>query len=484
MEGSDMALGKNLMVVITAMVLVAAGVLGALVLMNPTPEDTSISVSITNPSNGATLSGTVNVTASVTSVKTVSFATLWMDGALLGNTSSGPFYWSVNTTHYAEGQHLLKVMAQNSAEKQAHVEATVTINNGGTTIGILSPTNQTKVESNITIDTQVVSPRSISFVTCAIDGAMVSNVSSAPYSFEIDTRAYQNGDHNITVAVMDEIGLKGRSQVTVFFDNPFNLTDGRGKVIHFDTTPERIISLGSSFTEILYSIDADPGVVGVDNSSTYPAAASSKVQVGGSSSPNLEVITSLNPDCIIVWSYNTNLMANLEAASYKVVGYYPKNIAMIESVIVSLGNLTGKNPQATSLVSSMEQRIQAVSAKIANISMELRPLVYYEQANTKSVGAGTIGNEIITLAGGRNIYANVSGNPLYSSEYIVHANPDFIIVDNASTSSNADIGARSGWGAINAVQDDHIYRINSRMMSITPRLVDAIEQMVEWFYPT
>ena len=114
--------------------------------------------------------------------------------------------------------------------------------------------------------------------------------------------------------------------------------------------------------------------------------------------------------------------------------------------------------------------------------------MYYEQSNGKSVGFGSLGNEIITRAGGMNIYWNSSvTNPTFNSEYIRHANPDIIIVDNASATTNADIAARSGWDTISAIQDfepDHIYRINARMMSITPRVVDAIEQMMEWFYPT
>jgi iron complex transport system substrate-binding protein len=171
-------------------------------------------------------------------------------------------------------------------------------------------------------------------------------------------------------------------------------------------------------------------------------------------------------------------------SGYKIVGYYPKNIAMIEQAIISIGNLTGKNPQATDLVADMEARMKVVTDRVANMSNGSGPLVYYEQANGKSVGKNTIGNEIITLAGGRNIYRNVTGNPLYSSEFITDANPDFIIVDNASTSSNAEIALRSGWDSINAVHNGHIYRINSRMMSITPRVVDAIEEMAAWFYPT
>jgi ABC-type Fe3+-hydroxamate transport system substrate-binding protein len=68
-------------------------------------------------------------------------------------------------------------------------------------------------------------------------------------------------------------------------------------------------------------------------------------------------------------------------------------------------------------------------------------------------------------------------------EYPRDANPDFIIIDNASVTTNEEIAARAGWDSINAVQNGHIYRINARMMSITPRIVDAIEQMMEWFYP-
>jgi iron complex transport system substrate-binding protein len=481
-----MAIGRNLMIAITAMVLLSAGILGALVLMNPTPEDTSISVSISSPFNGATVTGVLNVSATVSSVKAVSQATLWMDGKTLGNKSSGPFYWLINSTHYEEGQHILNISALNAAGKMAGDQVTITVNNGGTTVGILSPNNQTKVNGTITVSPQVVTPRGISFVSCIMDGIEIGNLSEAPFSFEIDTTGYLNGNHDIAVLVEDEIGMKGMAEVTPFFDNPFTIVDDRGKAVTFDSTPQRIICLGSSFTEIVYGVGADHQLIGVDNSSTFPAAASTKVQVGQPSTPSMELIRELQPDCIIIWSYSYNsvLIATLEANPYKVVGYAPKSVATIEKTIVSIGNLTGRNPQAVSMVAGMEMRIQKVTEKVANYTMGQRPLVYYEQANTKSVGAGTIGNEIITLAGGRNIYANVTGNPTLNLEAVRLANPNIIIVDNASSTTNTMIAERSGWSNIDAIQQNHIYRINARMMSITPRLVDAIEQMVEWFYPT
>jgi len=484
-----MASGKYLMAVIMVMVLVTAGVLGALVLMEPTNEDTRIFASFASPSDGSTVTGLINVTANITSKSAISYALLKMDGVELGNKSMSPFFWNLNTTHYYEGQHTLNVTAFNVAHKHMGAQITLVINNGNTTVAITSPSNQSKATGMMEVVSQVVSPRTISYITCAIDGIEVGNVSSAPYSFDFNTTTRLNGNHNVSVSVMDEIGQKGHAQVTVFFDNPFDMPWGYGNVTHFNSTPERIISLGSSFTEIIYAIGADQQLIGVDTSSNYPVAALSKNIVGTSSNPTREVVADLHPDCIIVWSYNMNFNLIVElSSSYKVVGYYPKNIADCEKVIISIGNLTGRNPQAIALVNSMEARLNAVADRIANVPLDQRPLVYYEQANGKSVGTGSLGNEIITRAGGMNIYWNATSiNPAYNSEFIRHANPDIIIIDNASTTSNADIAARSGWGSIDAIQQfepDHIYRINARMMSITPRMVDAIEQMMEWFYPT
>jgi iron complex transport system substrate-binding protein len=211
----------------------------------------------------------------------------------------------------------------------------------------------------------------------------------------------------------------------------------------------------------------------------------SKNIVGTSSNPTREILRDLQPDCIIVWSYNKNLIADLEGRLFKVVGFYPRNIADCEWVIHSIGNLTGRISQATSLVSSMEARLAIVADRIANIPVDQRPLVYYEQKNGNSVGKGSLGNDIITLAGGMNIYWNsTKPNPTFSLEFPRDANPDFIIVDNASADNNTEIASRAGWNSITAVQENHIYRINARMWSTTPRVVDAIEQLVEWFYPT
>ena len=59
-------------------------------------------------------------------------------------------------------------------------------------------------------------------------------------------------------------------------------TDGLGRTITLTGTPERIISLAPSNTEILYAIGAGDQVVGRDEFSNYPEEALAVPTVGGS----------------------------------------------------------------------------------------------------------------------------------------------------------------------------------------------------------
>lgn len=482
--GMQLAMGKQLMVAITAIVLVSVGVLGALVIMSPAPEDVNISAIISAPNDGATITGVVNVTANITTKSAVSYAILKLDGVELGNRSQAPFYWHVNSTHYAEGQHILNLTAFNAAKKQAGDQITVTVNNGGTTASITSPTNGSKVAGQITIVPQMVSPRDITYVTFALDGVQIGNQTSTPYSQALNTSAYFNGNHTIAIRAVDSIGMHGQAQVTVWFDNPFTIRDERGKNITFASTPTRIVSLGSSFTEVLFAIEAQGQVVGVDSSSNYPAAALNKTNVGSFYTLNKEMVVAQNPDCIITWAWAMATIESLESSGYKVVAYNPASVNGVMKVVSSIGNLTGHRPEAGKLVQNMTERITQVTERVKSISESAKVKVYFELRSTKSVGPGSIANEMIALAGGINIYANSTIRyPIFNSEYIIGANPDIIVIENQSTKTTPQIESTPGWSAITAVQDHCVFRINGEQVSATPRLVIAIEQMVEWFYP-
>jgi hypothetical protein len=100
---------------------------GVTVANDTTPPVTAL----TAPAAGATVSGTVSVTASATDASGVTRVELWLDGALLGTDTTSPYAWSWNTTTAANGSHSLQTRAYdaagNSGVSTAHA---VTVSNG------------------------------------------------------------------------------------------------------------------------------------------------------------------------------------------------------------------------------------------------------------------------------------------------------------------------------------------------------------------
>ncbi len=261
------------------------------------------------------------------------------------------------------------------------------------------------------------------------------------------------------------------------------IKDDRGKDVNITKYPQRIVSLGTSFTEILFAIGADGQVVGVDKTSTYPAGALSKTNVGSFYTLNAENVTALEPDCVITWTFATSTISTLEGLGFPVIAYNPTSISDTMRVIKSIGNATGKSNAANDVVDLMQQRIDGITDKVAGISQENKLKVYFELRNSKTAGPGALADELISMAGGVNIYGNnASKYPQPSLEFIVDSNPGVIIVENQSSKTNADIASWIGSG-VSAVDQEKIYRIDGALVTACPRVVDALEMFVQWLYP-
>jgi len=78
------------------------------------PDTTAPVTSITAPADGATLSGTVSVTASATDNVGVTSVDFYLDGVLQATDTTSPYAWSWNTTG-ADGVHTLTSVAHDAA---------------------------------------------------------------------------------------------------------------------------------------------------------------------------------------------------------------------------------------------------------------------------------------------------------------------------------------------------------------------------------
>lgn len=95
-------------------------------------DTTAPTTSITAPANGATVSGTTNVTANASDNVGVSKVEFWLDGALASTDTLSPYAWSWNTTTATNASHTLVSKAYDAANNVGTSSTiTVTVNNGG-----------------------------------------------------------------------------------------------------------------------------------------------------------------------------------------------------------------------------------------------------------------------------------------------------------------------------------------------------------------
>src|SRR5947209_8187231 len=99
----------------------------------PPPDTTPPTVSITSPANGATVSGTITVTANAADNVGVAGVQFRVDGANVGaEDSAAPYSASFNTTAVANGSHTLSAVARDAAgNRTTSAGVTVSVSNGG-----------------------------------------------------------------------------------------------------------------------------------------------------------------------------------------------------------------------------------------------------------------------------------------------------------------------------------------------------------------
>jgi iron complex transport system substrate-binding protein len=277
-----------------------------------------------------------------------------------------------------------------------------------------------------------------------------------------------------------------------------NLVDDKGYTTSLTAYPEKIISVAPSCTETLFAIGAGDKVVAVTDYCNYPydfsawIAEGNITSVGDFTTPNMEVITALNPDLILAsGGVQTDSVDNLRERGYKVLVLDPTTVDGILNNIELVGNATGNRDEATDLINDITSRINAVSEVVADADKpKVYYEVYYEITSSWTIGGEAWQSELIEKAGGTNIFEDQALDYYqYQVEALITRNPDVIVLpaEGMGTGTQAGIDAvkaRPAWDTTNAVQNDQIYQIDSDIIERSgPRIAEATEQLAEFFHP-
>ena len=115
-------------------------------------DTTPPSVSVTAPAGGATVSGTVPVTASASDNVAVASVEFWVDGAKEATDTSAPYSYNWDTTQVLGGPHTILVKAFDPSNNSASTSAGVTVSNSPCVTSSASWQNMAMLSPNGTFD--------------------------------------------------------------------------------------------------------------------------------------------------------------------------------------------------------------------------------------------------------------------------------------------------------------------------------------------
>lgn len=262
------------------------------------------------------------------------------------------------------------------------------------------------------------------------------------------------------------------------------VTDMAGREITLDAPATKVVALTASDCEILAALGAEDTLVGRGEYCDYPESILEVPAVQSGADTNLEQIIALEPQVVVMakMAQTEEQVAALEKAGIRVVVSDAQDIEGVYTAIRLIGALVGRNDEAEAMVADMQSAFADIAAKSENtgktVYFEVSPL----QWGLWTAGKGTFMDELATLCGLTNAFADVEGWAEISEEQVLERDPDYIVTISMYYGEGPtpveEIKSRAGWDALKAVQNDAIFNADSNEVSRPgPRLKDAAEAL-------
>ena len=236
-----------------------------------------------------------------------------------------------------------------------------------------------------------------------------------------------------------------------------------------DSENHRIITVGGSVTEIVYSLGLGNQVVAVDQSSTIPDAISDLPQVGYIRHISAEGILSLMPSLILTTSDigPDNAIKQLKESGLKIKIFdSPKNYQDVIKLVTEIAKTLNVIDKAYEITSTLRRDYDIIEKISLSLTLPPRIAFFMDATNSGSfntAGDNTRANYLIELIGGKNIYKHIFKRyNKISSESILDGNPDVILIACMYGNSliENEIYNNAIYSSINAVKKKQVLTID------------------------
>jgi iron complex transport system substrate-binding protein len=264
------------------------------------------------------------------------------------------------------------------------------------------------------------------------------------------------------------------------------VTDDTGAAVTLTAPAQRVISLAPHVTELIYAAGGGNRLVGAVSYSDYPPEAKQIPRVGDNKALDLERIAALKPDLIVVWRHG-NAQAQLDQLRALHIPLFfsePHQLDDVAQTLTKLGTLLGTSNIADAAASRYRQDIAGLRARYAN-----RPpvSVFYQvwDQPLMTLNGTHMVSDVITLCGGRNVFAKLEPLvPPVSTEAVLAANPEAIFTASAGATKPdkplPQLDRWRAWPSLTAAARNNLFAIDGDLIDRpTPRIAQGAAQLCE-----
>ncbi len=217
----------------------------------------------------------------------------------------------------------------------------------------------------------------------------------------------------------------------------------------------RVVSLNPTATEVIFAIGAESRLVGRSRWDEFPAQAASIPALGDGIRPNVEALLGARPTLVILYATEENRAAAraLQRAGVRTLALRVDHIAQFMSLCAQLGVALDATERARVVADSVQRTLDRVrdATRGASPVTVVWPLW---RAPVLVVGRGSYLDELLEIAGGRNVFHDFAApSPAVSIEEIAKRNPDVLI---ASAKTSGELRASTAWRSVAAVRNQHL----------------------------
>ena len=244
----------------------------------------------------------------------------------------------------------------------------------------------------------------------------------------------------------------------------------------------RVVSHTCSNTEIVCALGRADWLVGVDDHSDYPPDTVARLpRIGADLDIDIEKVRELEPDLVITSLTvpgHERCVERIRTAGMNHLVTQPHSLADVAADIRRIGQALDANRRAEEIAS----RFDALSLPEGERN-PVPVLVEWWPKPVIAPGRQSWVNEMLTLAGGRNPFADIDAESLeVSTQQALDARPEAIIMSWCGVSEDNYrphiVARREGWQSIPAIANGNIHGISEAWLGRPgPRLLEGIERL-------